>query len=69
MIKKKFYDSNQCMQRGMVSTNAFKITVSNTKTYNFQEIKSDFETNLDDFELFWYSKPIQPLRGFGLLEL
>jgi hypothetical protein len=25
-----------------------KITVSNTKTYNFQEIKSDFETNLDD---------------------
>jgi hypothetical protein len=51
------------MQRGrMVSTNAFKITVSNTKTYNFQEIKSDFETNLDDFELFWYSKPIHTLR-------
>ena len=46
-----------------------KITVSNTKTYTFQEIKSDFETNLDDFELFWYSKPINTLRAFGLLVL
>lgn len=46
-----------------------KITVSNTKTYTFQEIKSDFETNLEDFELFWYSKPIHTLRAFGLLVL
>ena len=46
-----------------------KITVSNSKNYTFQEIKTDFETEFDDFELFWYSKPINTLRGFGLLVL
>ncbi|WP_035662602.1 B12-binding domain-containing radical SAM protein [Flavobacterium seoulense] len=46
-----------------------KISVSNTKAYTFQELKSDFEIALDDFELFWYSKPINTLREFGLLIL
>jgi hypothetical protein len=46
-----------------------KITVSNAKTYSFQEVKADFETQLEDFELFWYSKPINTLREFGLLVL
>ena len=46
-----------------------KITVSNAKTYSFQEVKADFETKLEDFELFWYSKPINTLREFGLLVL
>jgi hypothetical protein len=39
MIKESFtIQTNACRGR-MVSTNALKITVSNTKTYNFQEIK------------------------------
>ena len=46
-----------------------KISVSNVKTYSFQEIKADFEANLKDFELFWYSKPVNTLREFGLLVL
>ena len=46
-----------------------KIAVSNTKVYSFQEIKSDFETHFEDFELLWYSKPINTLREFGLLVL
>ncbi|HTG67261.1 MAG TPA: radical SAM protein [Flavobacterium sp.] len=46
-----------------------KISVSNTKVYSFQELKSDFESNLEDFELFWYSKPVNSLRKFGLLVL
>nr|WP_315256821.1 B12-binding domain-containing radical SAM protein [uncultured Flavobacterium sp.] len=46
-----------------------KISVSNTKTYSFQEVKIDFEIQLEDFELFWYSKPINTLREFGLLVL
>ena len=46
-----------------------KITVSNAKTVSFQELKSDFETTLEDFELFWYSKPVNTLREFGLLVL
>ena len=46
-----------------------KISVSKNKIHTFQEIKQDFETHLEDFELFWYSKPIHTLREFGLLVL
>ncbi|MDQ8012203.1 MAG: radical SAM protein [Flavobacterium nitrogenifigens] len=46
-----------------------KIAVSGSKNYTFQEVKNDFETELEDFELFWYSKPVNTLREFGLLVL
>jgi hypothetical protein len=46
-----------------------KITISNSKLLSFQDLKSDFETHLEDFELFWYSKPVNILRDFGLLVL
>ena len=46
-----------------------KISVSNNKIYSFNELKTDFESSLEDFELFWYSKPINTLRDFGLLVL
>jgi hypothetical protein len=45
------------------------ISVSNLKTSTFQELKSDFENELEDFELFWFSKPITTLKEFGLLVL
>jgi hypothetical protein len=44
-----------------------KITVSNTKIYTLQEIKSDFESAFEDFELFWFSKPLLTLMDYGLL--
>nr|WP_315166948.1 B12-binding domain-containing radical SAM protein [uncultured Flavobacterium sp.] len=46
-----------------------KVSVSNAQILSFQEIKLDFESHLEDFELFWYSKPINTLREFGLLVL
>jgi hypothetical protein len=47
-----------------------KTSVYQSKIYTFQTIKSDFESmNLNDFELFWFSKPINTLREFGLLFL
>ena len=46
-----------------------KLTIYNSKVYTFQEVKSDFEQRLEDFELFWYSKPVSTLREFGLLVL
>jgi hypothetical protein len=46
-----------------------KTAVSNSKILSFQDLKSDFETHLEDFELFWYSKPVNTLREFGLLVL
>ena len=45
-----------------------KISVRNKKVYTFQEIKTDYESlDLEDFELFWFSKPVNTLREFGLL--
>ena len=46
-----------------------KISVSSHKRYTFQEIKEDFEIEIEHFELFWYSKPINTLRKYGLLVL
>jgi hypothetical protein len=46
-----------------------KISVFKENTYTFQEIKADFETTIEHFELFWYAKPIRTLRENGLLIL
>ena len=46
-----------------------KIAVSNTQVYTFQEIKADFESTMQHFELFWYSEPVYHLRDSGLLVL
>lgn len=46
-----------------------KIAGSNNQVYTFQEVKADFETKMEHFELFWYSKPVYELRDFGLLVL
>lgn len=45
------------------------ISYSNSKIIQFQELKADFENELEDFELFWFSKPITTLKEFGLLVL
>ena len=39
------------------------------KLLSFSEIKTDFEMHFEDFELFWFSKPILALNDFGLLAL
>jgi len=46
-----------------------KVSVANAKIHTFQEIKADFEKQQEDFELFWYSKPVNSLREYGLLVL
>lgn len=41
---------------------------STTQTKTYQEMKTSFEANCPtDFELFWYSKPVQQLREMALL--
>ena len=40
---------------------------SQKKLPTFLELKNDFEIHFEDFELFWFSKPIQTLNDFGLL--
>jgi hypothetical protein len=45
------------------------LAVTNEKTTTFQQLKADFESHFDDFELFWYSKPLLTLKEYGLLVL
>uniref|UniRef100_UPI00404ACC07 B12-binding domain-containing radical SAM protein n=1 Tax=Flavobacterium sp. TaxID=239 RepID=UPI00404ACC07 len=45
------------------------LSVSNEKRLTFQQLKVDFELHFEDFELFWYSKPMNTLKEFGLLTL
>jgi hypothetical protein len=46
-----------------------KIAVTSENKITFSQLKSDFEKQFEDFELFWYSKPINTLGEFGLLTL
>lgn len=46
-----------------------QLTVQAEKQLTFGQLKADFETNFDDFELFWFSKPMQVLQNKGLLLL
>ena len=46
------------------------ISVENAKIKSFQQIKSEYEEKgLENFELFWNSKPLKTLKSFGLLVL
>jgi len=46
-----------------------QLAVQNNNTFTFAQIKDDFELYFENFELFWYTKPINVLRNFGLLVL
>lgn len=45
------------------------LSVNNENSYTFSTLKTNFETNFEDFELFWYSKPVLLLQQHGLLVL
>ncbi|MGI9652546.1 B12-binding domain-containing radical SAM protein [Chryseobacterium sp. RLHN22] len=42
-------------------------TFENPKRITLQQLKVNFEENFDDFELFWFSKPIQQLKENGII--
>ncbi|MDN3676790.1 B12-binding domain-containing radical SAM protein [Flavobacterium paronense] len=43
------------------------LNVSNEKVTTFAQLKISFESQFEDFELFWFSKPLKTLKEFGLL--
>jgi len=46
-----------------------QISVQEGKSKTFTQLKENFEQSFENFELFWYSKPIKKLRNYGLLVL
>lgn len=41
--------------------------IKNQRKITLQQLKDDFETHFDDFEIFWFSKPIQQLKNNGII--
>ena len=46
-----------------------KIAAQNPKPLTLEAIKADYETSFEHFELFWFSKPFDTLRDFGLISV
>ena len=74
MIKMTFHDKKETFEIDVekekgdwLLATLENISVHNDKKNTFSILKTDFENSFDDFELFWYSKPINILRNFGLL--
>lgn len=44
-------------------------TPQNSSKRTLSQMKMEYETHFDDFELFWYAKPMQTIRNNGLLVL
>jgi len=42
-------------------------TFENPKRITLQQLKTQFEENFEDFELFWFSKPMQQLKENGII--
>jgi len=42
-------------------------TIENTKKTTVQQLKNQFEEKFEDFELFWFSKPVQQLKENGVI--
>jgi hypothetical protein len=70
-VKRESFDIQAEKEQGEWLANLVqKIALKNKKVLTFQEIKNDYElAGLINFELFWFSKPINTLREYGLLYL
>ena len=41
--------------------------IQHSKLITLQQLKDDYEETMDDFELFWFSKPMMQLRENGII--
>ena len=74
MMRLTFHDKGDMIEISLESAKANwlvkaldLLSVTNDKTITYAQLKTDFENIFEDFELFWYSKPINQLREAGLL--
>jgi hypothetical protein len=76
MVKLTFHDKNETIEINLnksegewLVTILEKTSVYNSKVCTLSDIKNDFETHFEDFELFWQSKPIATIKNHDLLIL
>lgn len=76
MMKLTFHDKRESIEISLEKDKAEWLIktldllhFSNEKVTTFSQVKADFETQFEDFELFWHSKPLNTLRERNLLLL
>jgi len=76
LLQLTFHDKTDSFQVQMEQENGEwflavleRLSVLNNEQFTFVQLKTDYESRFGDFELFWYSKPINILRAHGLLVL
>ena len=52
---------------GVIGAELAKNNIENQKKITLQNLKVDFEEDFEDFELFWFSKPVQTLRENAII--
>jgi hypothetical protein len=74
MMRLTFHDKRETIEISLESAKANwlvkaldLLSLTNDKSITYAQLKTDFENVFEDFELFWYSKPIKSLREYGLL--
>jgi hypothetical protein len=68
--KKETFEINIEQEKGEWLTKTLnQMHIHSINQQTFGDLKTDFETHFPDFELFWFSKPINTLRDYGLLVL
>ena len=46
-----------------------RLSIHENEVLTFTQVKTDFENHFENFEIFWFSKPLNVLRKHGLLVL
>lgn len=76
MMKLTFHDKRQTFDISLEKEKALwlvefleKAEIQNDRKITFGQMKESFEQQFEDFELFWFSKPIEILKENGLLSL
>ncbi|TKB98931.1 B12-binding domain-containing radical SAM protein [Pedobacter cryophilus] len=68
--KKESFEINLDQDKGLwLAQTLEKLSAQQENLLTFEQLKTNFEQQFDDFELFWYAKPINTLRDYGLLVL
>jgi hypothetical protein len=76
MMKLTFFDKKDTLEiiidkdKGEWLVKAIDLLqINSQKALTFAQLKADFEMQFTDFELFWFSKPMNSLKQFGLVLL
>jgi len=75
MLKLTFQDKRETISINVDQTQGLwfvamleRLSVSNAGLLTFAEVKADYEgTGLEGFEVFWYGKAVEDLKGWGVL--